>query len=104
MREIPDFTNPRWHARRPDYELFISILNGRGRRMPSFADSFNEGEARKLVAHIRSFAAVKPNRDGVRSTMDFDRRFQRLQEEWQDLRRQYRELSPLPRQGGRTLP
>jgi hypothetical protein len=90
MPEIPDFTNPRWHEKRHNYELLISIINGRGRRMPSFVDYFGTPQARALVDHVRAIGGVKRKDDG-----DFEKCFRMLQQEWQELRKQYWELSPL---------
>jgi mono/diheme cytochrome c family protein len=53
--EIPDLTSVEWHAKRPDRELQKSILNGKGRTMPSMAKKLSPIEASEMVAFVRAF-------------------------------------------------
>jgi mono/diheme cytochrome c family protein len=93
---IPDFTSATWQAGRTNAQLTASILTGRGERMPSFGDRVRAGQARDLVAFIRTFGpvSVKPV---AAPAEDFDTRFRQLQQEYESLQRQLRELHPRPR-------
>jgi len=52
---IPDFTDPAWHARRSDPEIVASVANGRGSIMPSFKQKLSPAEIRLLVDYIHGF-------------------------------------------------
>jgi mono/diheme cytochrome c family protein/uncharacterized membrane protein len=96
--EIPDFTAASWQARRSEAQVLASILDGKGREMPSFRGKINEDQARDLVAYIRAFAPTtdKPGpkkQQGRTSPSGFEEEFRRLQKEMDKLRRQSRELS-----------
>jgi uncharacterized membrane protein len=56
MPKVPDFTDAAWHATRSDADLKHSILEGKGRSMPSGRGKISEEQARGLVAYIRAFA------------------------------------------------
>jgi mono/diheme cytochrome c family protein len=89
----PNFTNHAWQAQRTDLRLLVAILDGSGTQMPAFAGRVDAGQARALVAHVRTFDAVR----GAQSAdppSDFDKRLDELQQEWQELRKQFWELSP----------
>jgi mono/diheme cytochrome c family protein len=94
FREIPDFSNHKWQSSRSDVELLVSILDGKGTHMPGFRGKLRESEARDLVASVRAFAPAP----GAGSTAtakpdEFERRYRELQEELEDLKKQFREVS-----------
>jgi mono/diheme cytochrome c family protein len=96
---IPDFTSHAWQAQCTDARLLVGILDGSGTRMPAFAGRVDARQARALVAHIRTFDPVR----GARSAeppSDFDERLNELQQEWQELRKQFRESSISPQGTG----
>lgn len=92
LPEIPDFTKAAWHRERTDADLAVSIAEGKGSHMPAFSAKFARAEVHSLVAHIRDFAPPPPT-PAEHSEDDFDRRFQALKKELDDLRRQVRQLS-----------
>jgi mono/diheme cytochrome c family protein len=96
--EIPDFTDASWQGRRGQAQLLVSILDGKGAGMPPWRGKISEDQARELVVHVRSLAptADKPGPEkqkGPTSSSDFEERFRRLEQEMDELKRQYRELS-----------
>ena len=108
LPEIPDFTSAPWQVRRADARLMASILDGKGSDMPPQGGKISEEQARGLVAHVRGFAPTreKPGRgeQAGRAMASFAERFRRLQEEQEELRRQYRELSQASPGGERSSP
>jgi mono/diheme cytochrome c family protein len=93
VASAPDFTLPSWHAERGPARLKISILEGRGTRMPSFHGKIGAPQVESLVSLLRSFsasAATEPNK----SLDDFDRRFEQLMKELETLKRHYYEPTP----------
>ncbi len=108
LPEIPDFTSAPWQARRADARLMASILDGKGSDMPPQGGKISEEQARGLVAHVRGFAPTreKPGRgeQAGRAMASFDERFRRLQEQQDELRRQFRELSQVSPGGARSSP
>jgi cytochrome c oxidase cbb3-type subunit 3 len=92
---VPDFTNRSWQASRSRAQLEASILEGKGQRMPGFRDKLRTEQAAALVSFVRSFASI-PAQPLAAPPSDFDRRLSRLQREFEDLRRAYRDLSPPP--------
>ena len=97
LSEIPDFTSAPWQERRADARLMASILDGKGSEMPPQRGNVSEEQARGLVAHVRGFAPTreKPGQGerAGRAMASFAERYRRLQEQQEELRRQYRELS-----------
>jgi mono/diheme cytochrome c family protein len=94
LDEIPDFSNHKWQVSRSDTQLFVSVLDGKGRHMPSFRGKLSDAEARTLVAAVRALDAMPAGRAAAREGMDdFERRFGELQEELADLKKQFRDLS-----------
>jgi mono/diheme cytochrome c family protein len=89
----PDFTNRDWQKHRTDAELMVSILEGKGTQMPAFRGRFSDGQARDLVLAVRSFAPAPAQRRADPAPDDFEERFSQLEKEFQDLQRQYREVS-----------
>jgi mono/diheme cytochrome c family protein len=88
----PEFTSARWHEQRTDAQMKISILEGKGTAMPPFRGKLGEAQVSDLVIYLRAFApASSPAVE--RPASEFQRRFQQLQNEMSDLKRQYRELS-----------
>jgi hypothetical protein len=83
--EIPDFTNPRWQRARQDAHLAISIIEGKGSRMPAFGGRIDRKQAQELVAFIRSFAPRSASQAETAADGDFTVRFRELQEEYQRL-------------------
>ena len=108
LPEIPDFTSVPWQERRADARLMASILDGKGSEMPPQRGNISEEQARGLVAHVRGFAPTreKPGQgEQAGSAMaSFDERYRRLQEQQEELRRQYRELSQVSPGGARSKP
>jgi len=96
MREnlpmLPDFTRTAWQEGRSDRQLAVSIFDGRGAKMPSFAGRVSREQARDLVAFIRTFAPSRA-RPVSTATDDFETRLRQLNLEFEDLGRQIRALS-----------
>jgi mono/diheme cytochrome c family protein len=95
--EIPDFTSHRWQASRSDAQLRASILDGKGSHMPAFRDKISDKEARETIALVRKLDPDSPAVRADRSMDDFEERYRQLQQELQDLKKQFHELSPPPR-------
>jgi mono/diheme cytochrome c family protein len=118
MPAIPDFTSASWQRSRSKVQLMISILDGKDRQMPANRGVVSEGRAADLVAYIRTFAPVaqpKPTRVAPTETArarvaptetapaetapaetdsgDFETEFNKLAKQFDDLRRQGRELA-----------
>lgn len=92
MPEIPDFTDRVWLARTKQSALISSILDGKGVSMPAFRGKLGGADAELLASYLKSFGShTEP---ATNSPDDFDRRFQMLQDELDDLRRRSRALSP----------
>jgi mono/diheme cytochrome c family protein len=87
MPSLPDFTALPWQTSRTNVQLAAGILNGRGTDMPAFGDKLSAAQARQLVAFIRALGPrqVKPDDGGA---SDFDKRFEQLQRQWEELRKQ----------------
>jgi cytochrome c5 len=95
---LPDFTNAAWHERRSDSELIASILDGKGTAMPAFQGRVTETQAKTLIRHVRGFAPTrtkKPTGAARRAstTRDFERELEKLQKQYEDLKRQIEELN-----------
>jgi hypothetical protein len=90
--QIPDFTSSTWEVRRSDVQLATSITEGKGRFMPAFGDRLHPEEIQALVRYVRGFRPpeFKATND---EADDFDVRFRWLEEELNELRKQFRELS-----------
>jgi mono/diheme cytochrome c family protein len=93
--DIPDFNDRSWQESRSDAALLFSIRNGRGAMMPDFADRLGAAEAQALVAYVRRFNPPRSKPAAI-SADEFDRRFDELQDELQELRRQFQELHSRP--------
>jgi mono/diheme cytochrome c family protein len=92
LPEIPDFTRHQWHQKRSDAQLLVSILSGKGKAMPAFARKISKKQARRLVAYIRSFGP-RQEKTTPASADDFDKQFRKLQEEFDQLKKQSRKSS-----------
>jgi mono/diheme cytochrome c family protein len=98
---IPDFTDGNWQRRRRDEQLLVSILEGKGSRMPPFHGRVSAEGAQDPVSLIRTFdptydpaaAAQNPTPAG-----EFSRRFRELEQDMEELKKQFRELSARPRE------
>jgi mono/diheme cytochrome c family protein len=80
--------------------LKISILEGRGSRMPAFQGKFGEDQIVDLVICLRAFApqarTLSSEAGADRELVSFDERFRSLQGQLNELRRQYHELDRAP--------
>jgi len=92
MPAIPDFASSVWQQRRSDSQVTTTILEGKGTAMPTFRGKLDEEEVRNLLAHLRTLAPISTSATKEPPT-DFKQRFQRLQQEMDNLNRQYRALS-----------
>jgi mono/diheme cytochrome c family protein len=92
LPEIPDFTNRTWQDSRKDVRLMGSILQGRGKSMPPFADRIGAGDARDLVALIRTFSR-SPAKRGKPAADDFETSLRMLEAELEALKKEFRDLS-----------
>jgi mono/diheme cytochrome c family protein len=99
LPEIPDFTTAAWQAQRSDTQLMASILDGKGQGMPPMRDKISEARVRGLVAYVRSFAPTtanaEPRQQEDPGLASFNERYLRLQQQMDELRRQYHELPPV---------
>ena len=99
LPQVPDFTSRGWQVRRSDAQLVVSILEGKGSRMPAFHGKISENQAQALVALIRTFdpmydpAAARPQ---ALSPEEFERRFRQLDTEMEKLKKQFQEASVPP--------
>jgi mono/diheme cytochrome c family protein len=89
---LPNFTNLGWQQRRSDAQMVVSILEGRGTRMPAFGDRLSRADARALVAHIRTLAPQEMVGVTEPANPDIHERFRELEEEFERLRKQFHEL------------
>jgi mono/diheme cytochrome c family protein len=88
----PDFTRLAWQRDRTDLQLRISIRDGKGHAMPAFVDRFSDKEVNALVAHIRGFAPSDRENGASIPAAEFEERFQKLEWELAELRREFWEL------------
>ena len=95
--DVPDFTRLDWQQQRSDAQLLASILDSKGKEMPPSRDKISEEQARGLVAYVRAFAPTNKRPDPEKQPKSprdrMEERQRRLQEELEDLKRQFRELS-----------
>jgi mono/diheme cytochrome c family protein len=112
LPSVPDFTSRKWHKQRSTAELAVAILDGKGTRMPAFAGKISQEQARDLAVYIRVLGgqrldvAKKQPKTAVKATGakksvaaedDFDQRFRKLEEEFEQLRKQLRDLKRKPK-------
>jgi len=92
---VPDFTRRVWQEQKSDAQLIVSILDGRGSSMPAFRGRLDQTMAKELVAHVRAFAnGSAKNSSTPRSSKDFETQIQKLQKEYEGLKKQLEELTP----------
>ena len=91
LPEIPDFADPKWQKGRRDAALIVSVLDGKDAGMPAFRGKLSRAQAADVVHFIRSLSASPPE-PSADDPGEFEVRFRRLQEEFDDLERQLRAL------------
>jgi mono/diheme cytochrome c family protein/uncharacterized membrane protein len=106
---IPDFTKAAWQDRRTDEQLEASILDGKGSDMPPHRGDISKEQARGLVAFVRAFARTKsqPGQERQKkgpALAEFDKRYHRLQDEQDKLKRQFHEHSDAAAKGAAPKP
>jgi quinol-cytochrome oxidoreductase complex cytochrome b subunit/mono/diheme cytochrome c family protein len=93
MPTIPDFANRAWQSAARSPQLAASILEGKGTLMPSFRGRVNDDQAADLVAYVRAFGP-EPVAEAPPDTDEFEKRFRKLQAEWDELQKQLHLLQP----------
>jgi cbb3-type cytochrome c oxidase subunit III len=90
---IPNFTDPAFQRTHTDAQLQVSILDGKGTLMPANRGRVTETEARDLAAYVRSFG---PKGSGAvtAGTGDFEKRFNALQSQWDELNKELGTVPP----------
>jgi mono/diheme cytochrome c family protein len=53
--DVPDFTDPRWQASRPDAQIVNIVMEGRGACMPMFRGTLSLDEACAMARYLRTF-------------------------------------------------
>jgi mono/diheme cytochrome c family protein len=53
--DVPDFSDPRWQASRPDRQIVNILMDGRGAAMPTFRGTLNLEEACAMARYLRTF-------------------------------------------------
>src|SRR5262249_50859327 len=91
LREIPDFADPKWQKSRQDAALIVSVLDGKDTAMPAFRGRFSRAQAADVVRFIRS-PSPSPPEPAADDPAEFEIRFRKLREEFDDLERQLRAL------------
>ncbi len=93
----PDFTDGSWQARRSNAQLLASILDGKGKEMPSWRAKISEDQARGLLVYVRALAPTtrKAEQGGQKESSpdSFEERYRRLQEDLDELKKQFRKAS-----------
>jgi len=93
MPAIPDFTNRDWQRNHNDAQLAASVQNGKEGLMPAFGDRLTLNQVRDLVTFVRAFGPSVPRPTRVEAN-HLERQFHELQEQWNQLERQIKELPP----------
>jgi quinol-cytochrome oxidoreductase complex cytochrome b subunit/mono/diheme cytochrome c family protein len=96
MPTIPDFTSRVWQDTASNAQVTVSILDGKGTLMPAFRGRVSDSAAQDLMAYVRAFGPVRPQTPEATTTTDFERRFKQLEEEWNELQKQLRQLPQPP--------
>ena len=96
MPRMPDFTDGKWHRKRTDRQLLVSILDGKGEQMPPFHKKLTDNQAQELVTHIRTMNAdsQSPPQPSAGDPEDFDSQFDQLRKELAELKRQFQQVKP----------
>jgi mono/diheme cytochrome c family protein len=95
MPSIPDFSSRSWQEGVTNPQLTVSILDGKGTLMPAFRGRVNDDQARDLAAYVRAFGPARAA-PAEAPADDFEKRFRELQDQWNELERQLKELSKPP--------
>jgi mono/diheme cytochrome c family protein len=90
---IPNFTDPKWHAQRSEHQLVVSILDGKGTRMPGFRGRIGDKEAHDLITFIRAMSPTQAQSPDSSPT-EFESRFRQLEREFDVLQQELRRLDP----------
>lgn len=93
MPTIPYFSDRTWQQSQTDAQLQVGILEGKGTFMPAFRGRLNDDQARDLVAYVRAFGPPLP-KDARAPATDFEKRYDQLQLQWDELERQLQKLGP----------
>jgi mono/diheme cytochrome c family protein len=97
MPALPDFTNRKWQEERSNPQFVVSSLDGKGTLMPSFRGRVSDEQAKDLAAFVRAFGPptrAEERPEAADPSGDFDERFRLLQEQWDALQKQLKELQP----------
>jgi mono/diheme cytochrome c family protein/uncharacterized membrane protein len=91
---IPDFTLASWQPQRTEAQLLGSILDGKGTEMPPWRGKISEEQTRGLATYIRAFgpSSGKSPPKGREEAARFDERYRRLQQQLDELQKQFRNL------------
>ena len=95
MPSLPDFGSRDWQEKNSASQIAVSILEGKGKLMPSFRFRVTDDQARELAAYLTTLGPDTGLRVNV-PTDSFVKQFRELQEEFNDLQRQLKELEKLP--------
>jgi mono/diheme cytochrome c family protein len=93
MPRIPDFSDRSWQQSHSDAQFVVSILNGKGSLMPAFQGRVSNDQARDLVAYLRALGPPRPT-ESEAPPNDFAKRFEQLQQQWNELDRQLHPPAP----------
>ena len=93
MASLPDFSGRAWQEGKNGKQLAGNVLDGKGTLMPSFQGRVSADQARALVAYVRAFGPPRAS-EAKPSESEFERRFQQLGRQWDELEKQLRALSP----------
>jgi ubiquinol-cytochrome c reductase cytochrome b subunit len=97
MPEIPDFTGRSWQEAHTNPEVAAAIRTGKD-KMPTFdEDRVRQDQLNALVAYIRAFGPDRYQPPDKGTPSQFEERFRRLEEEWDELQRQVQELKKEPK-------
>jgi hypothetical protein len=66
MPDLPDFTSHTWQQSRENPQLAVSILDGKGKFMPSFRGRVKADQVFDLVGYVRAFG---PSRLQTRTSL-----------------------------------
>jgi ubiquinol-cytochrome c reductase cytochrome b subunit len=99
MPTISDFTSRAWQDNLNNTQMKIAILSGKpGTLMPGFSDRLTDDQGQDLVAYIRAFGP-RPKPFPEPDT-DFEKRFRELQQQWEELHKQFKEMKRPPGKAG----
>jgi mono/diheme cytochrome c family protein len=90
---IPNFTDPNWHAKRTDFQLLSSLLEGKNSAMPGFRGRIDERQSREIVGFVRSMNPKRAEAAAAPAS-EFEARFRALEQEFSDLNKEMRKLTP----------